>query len=1024
MARHLLPAQPDVDIVEEAGYDLRKSGNSRVATLIPCAKKQKGDRMLRVLTGVVMAASLMANPVLAQGTTSTVLSGEAFGFEVLDSTTPDPFFFIARSNIEPNEIDVVSNIITISGITEPVTASVSDLGTGGSPKISVNGALYTTAPVTVFDGDSLRVAVLPDAGVFSATYRAEVAIGGGTAVFQVMTRAADTAPDAFSFLAATNQEPGQVIPSSFATISGLEAPASVTVAGAVGSPQISVDGGATWGTSATVTESDTLAVRLTSGTFGETRTATVNVGGVTADFSVTTRSSNENPVFSAFEPATGVEPSVTVTSAPVTVSGIETTVTAAVSGDGLPEIQVNDGAWVAVGGTASVANNDTVRVRMSSGAFGETRVAILDINGTTGDFSATTRAADTVPDGFTIAAVTGAPASSVTQSLTTITGIEAAAVVTISGEGSPIFSTDEGVTWIDGNGSGSVVNGGTVLVRLTSGSFDQTRTATLTVGGGTGDFTVTTEGQDTTPDTFTFASALGVGESVRASQIVTLTGFTGSVTISVSGDGSPEYQIGSADWTSTDGAVTAGQEVRVRLTASATERATRTATLTVGTRPGTFTVETQDRTPSGLSLAAVTGADLNTMTPSNPVTISGITGSVPVSIENAFEAEYRINGGAWVSTAGSVVVTDTVSVRFRSSNAYASERSVSLTVGTATETFLVTTRGQDTTPDAFTFTARLISPGTADVASGSVILSGFDGSVPVLISGDASAEYRIGTDVGGTITFGDWTSEEGTISASQQAQVRLDAATGEGVTRTATLSVGAGSALYEVTTQDLTPDAFAFSGITGAALSSPATSSAVQISGITGEVSVNVSEGNGALYRVGTGPDAASITWTGAGFLDYTSARSVSEGQWVQVRLTSSASYDTPVIASLTIGSSSEIFSVTTGSEPVSVTISSGTVPDGEEGVSYDGFDFTTVASVSGGSVSSPPTVNDLTWSVTSGALPVGMSLSASGDLTGTPSQIGSFGFTVQAALGAQTASASYTIIVNDPVGSFVIEGG
>jgi hypothetical protein len=52
------------------------------------------------------------------------------------------------------------------------------------------------------------------------------------------------------------------------------------------------------------------------------------------------------------------------------------------------------------------------------------------------------------------------------------------------------------------------------------------------------------------------------------------------------------------------------------------------------------------------------------------------------------------------------------------------------------------------------------------------------------------------------------------------------------------------------------------------------------------------------------------------------------------------------------------------------------------------------------------------------------MSLSAAGDLTGTPTEIGSFSFTARAALGAQNASASYTIIVNDPDGSFVIEAG
>jgi hypothetical protein len=981
--------------------------------------------MLRALTGMIIGLSLAAAPVLAQTTTTTVLTGEAFGFQVMNSTTPDPFTFDAQSGVEPNGIDVISNIITISGITEPVTASVSDLGGGGAPKISVNGGLYTTGPVQVEEGDSLRVSLLPETGVFSRTYQAEVTVGDGSAIFSVTTRAADTTPDAFIFLSANNQEPGTVVSSAPATITGLEAPAAVSVTGTGGAPQISLDGGLNWGVSGSVANNGTVLVRLTSGTFGETRTATVTIGGVTTDFAVTTRSSNENPVFADFTDQTGVEPSVTITSDAVTVTGIETTVTASVSGDGLPELQVNGGAWVPAGSNASVSNNDTIRLRLTSGAVGETRTATLDVNGVTQTFSATTRSADTEPEAFTVAAVTNAAAGAVVQSSATITGIEAPAVVTISGEGTPAFSTDEGATWVDASGSGLVENGGTILVRLTAGSFDVTRTATLSVGGVTSDFTVTTEPQDTAPDAFAFTSALAIEGSVSTSDVVTLAGFTGSVPISVSGDGSPEYRIGAGNWTSTAGTVTSGQQVQVRLTAAWTERTVRTATLSVGAGSGTFSVETQDRTPSALTFASVTGAALNTVVTSDPVTISGITGSVPVAVEAAFSAAYRINGGTWVSTPGTVQDGDTVSVRFVSANAYATERSVGLTVGTVSGAFSVTTDAQDTTPDAFAFEPRLVAPGTADVASESVVLTGFQGSVPVSLSGEASGEFRIGTDSGGSVTWGAWTNVDGNVSAGQMIQLRLDTPASEGATRNLTVEVGSGSALYTVTTQDLTPDAFAFAPVTGASLGAATFSEPVQISSVTGSVTVSIPEGNGAVFRIGTGPDVDNITWGVEGLLDHTAiGATVSDGGWVQVRLTASGAYETQVSTTLTVGTGSAGFFVTTGPQPVSITITSGTVPDAEEGQAYGGFDFTTVASVSGGSASSPPTVNDLTWSVISGALPAGMSVSAAGDLTGTPTEIGAFSFTVQAALGAQNASASYSIIVNDPDGSFVIEGG
>jgi hypothetical protein len=775
---------------------------------------------------MIMGASLVAGPAYAQSTTSTVLSGDAFGFQVMNSTTPDAFSFTAQSDVEPDGTVYPSNIIMISGITEAVTASVSDLGTGGAPEISVNGGLYTSSPVQVNDGDSLRVSILPDTNVFSAAYQAEVTIGGGSATFQVTTRAADTTPDSFvNYASLTNKEPSTVIASGDQTITGLEASASVSVSGA-GSPQISLDGGSTWVASGNVANNGTVAVRLTSGTFGETRTATVSVGGVDGTFSVTTRSSNDNPVFADFTDELSAEPGVTVTSDAVTVTGIETTVTASVSGDGLPEIQVNGGAWTPAGNNVTVANNDMIAVRLTSGTFGETRTATADVNGVTQDFAVTTRAGDTTPDAFTIAAVTDAAPNSLEQSSTTINGIETAATVTVAGEGAPEFSTDGGSTWVDTNGSGTVSNGGTVLVRLTSGAFDATRTATLTVGGVDGTFSVTTGSQDTTPDVFAFAT-------------------------------------------------------------------------------------------------------------------------------------------------------------------------------------------------------NLVAPSTADVESEAVTLAGFDGSVAISVSGALSAEYRIGTN-SGSVSWDAWTSDAGTVSVGQLVQVRLDASASEVGSVSATLQVGTGSATYQVDSQDLTPDAYAFSAVTGASLNVVTTSDAVQVAGITGDVSVSVSAGNGALFRVGTGPDADNIDWGPDGFVDSTvTTVTVTNEGWVQMRLTSSASYETEVTGALTIGNGTPVsFSVTTAAEPVAVTLSSGAIPDGEQDTAYGGFDFTTLASVSGGPAGSPPTVNDLSWSVTGGALPAGMSLSSTGDLTGTPTEIGSFSFTVQAELNGQTDSASYTIIVNDPDGSLVVEGG
>jgi hypothetical protein len=55
------------------------------------------------------------------------------------------------------------------------------------------------------------------------------------------------------------------------------------------------------------------------------------------------------------------------------------------------------------------------------------------------------------------------------------------------------------------------------------------------------------------------------------------------------------------------------------------------------------------------------------------------------------------------------------------------------------------------------------------------------------------------------------------------------------------------------------------------------------------------------------------------------------------------------------------------------------------------------------------------TFAVTSGALPDGLALSAAGQLTGTPSAMGTFAFTVTASNAAGSDAAAYTIAIGLP---------
>lgn len=106
----------------------------------------------------------------------------------------------------------------------------------------------------------------------------------------VTSAACDTTPAAFTFVNVTGVNRSTLTTAASITINGINTttPVSVTGTGA----QISINGG-TWTTSGTITNGQTLAVRLTSsGSFSTALSATVNVGGVTNNWSVTTRAAN------------------------------------------------------------------------------------------------------------------------------------------------------------------------------------------------------------------------------------------------------------------------------------------------------------------------------------------------------------------------------------------------------------------------------------------------------------------------------------------------------------------------------------------------------------------------------------------------------------------------------------------------------------------------------------------------------------------------------------------------------------
>lgn len=98
--------------------------------------------------------------------------------------------------------------------------------------------------------------------------------------------------------------------------------------------------------------------------------------------------------------------------------------------------------------------------------------------------------ADATPDAFSFTDQTGTPTNSVISSnALTITGIDVAAAVSISGDGSPEFRINGGA-WVT---SGNIQDGQTLELRLTSNAADNTmNSATVMVGTVSDQWDVTT----------------------------------------------------------------------------------------------------------------------------------------------------------------------------------------------------------------------------------------------------------------------------------------------------------------------------------------------------------------------------------------------------------------------------------------------------------------------------------------------------------------------------------------------------
>ena len=219
--------------------------------------------------------------------------------------------------------------------------------------------------------------------------------------------------------------------------------------------------------------------------------------------------------------------------------------------------------------------------------------------------------------------------------------------------------------------------------------------------------TFTIAAPDTTPAPFSLGADLtnvGVNTPVTTGS-ATITGIDAAADISVSGDGSPQYQIGNGGFTSNaaSNAVSSGDSVTMKFTSSSSAGTAHTATLTVGGVSDSVTATTasaSDSTPAAFTFSPDTYSNfaLSTYQTTNPVTITGIDTAATVTLTstgNSPDAKWakgeNPSDSDFGTASGTVVNNDKVRIKFRSSSVNSQSNTATLDVGGVSDTVSITT---------------------------------------------------------------------------------------------------------------------------------------------------------------------------------------------------------------------------------------------------------------------------------------------------------------------------------------------
>ncbi len=504
-------------------------------------------------------------------------------------------------------------------------------------------------------------------------------------------------------------------------------------------------------------------------------------------------------------------------------------------------------------------------------------------------------APDTTPDAFSFAEKTNAePNMPIVSQEIVVAGTTGPASIAVTGGRYSI----NGAAF--SSATSEVVPNAKVRLEVNSNNFLQINSGELSIGGVKSIFKVTSRAADTTPDAMVFTAKTGAEpNAIAESNEVIISGLEPNLITDITVTGG-EYSLNGNSYTNAPGKIKNGDKLKLRQTTSPNFLSSKTTNLSIGTTTPIFAVTTRDadNTPDPIVFIAKTGAEPNTTTESNEVTVTGLEANYQTDV-SVMGGEYSLNAGPYTNAAGKIKNGDKIKLRQTASPNFFTNSTCKFSIGSSAAEFGITTRNIKSTPDAIAFGSLTQQTSNTDIESVMQKISGFDGQLPISIVG---GKYALSTD---GVTFAAFTDQASSVSANQYVKLLLHTATSNNTITSATLTVGVVASKFELTTKtlvaDTVPDAFTFGTLNNQEPSTLIESSAITIAGIN--TAANISVDNVGTYALENPSGVFSFT---------AAAGKINPGQRVKVRLNSSNKFNDTTKTVLNIGGVTGTFTLVT----------------------------------------------------------------------------------------------------------------